>query len=132
MRQELAHFIYIFGLCCAVGGCATGPRVKVTAEVIDPERARSRSVTVVSDSFMSDAAEADIVAELVRDQLASQGFKIKETEEKAELIVISTIERSAPAETARVPQRCGVRSISQRSGTNQPNGIPKCHAKARL
>ena len=60
---------------------------------------------VVADSFMSDAAEADTVAEIVRGQLASLGFKINDTEEKAELIVIPTLERAASTGTARVPIR---------------------------
>jgi hypothetical protein len=104
MQQELAHLICVFGLCCAVWGCATGPRVKVVAEVVDPERARSRSVSVLADSFMTDTVEADNVAQLVRDQLSSQGFAIKEFEEEAELIVIPTIQRSAPAATATAAQ----------------------------
>jgi hypothetical protein len=49
---------------------------------------------------MNDAVEADNVAQLVRDQLSSQGFLVKESEDKAELVVIPTIQRSAPAETA--------------------------------
>jgi hypothetical protein len=105
MQQELAHLLCAFGLCCTVWGCATGPRVKVVAEVVDPERARSRSVSVLADSFMTDRVEADNVAQLVRDQLSSQGFAVKEFEEEAELIVIPTVQRSGPAETATAARR---------------------------
>jgi hypothetical protein len=93
------------GISLLFWSCATSPRVKVTAEVIDPGQARSRSVMVVADSFMSDAAEADTVAELVRGELASLGFKINDSEETAELIVIPTLERSAPTETGPGPTR---------------------------
>jgi hypothetical protein len=93
------------GLSLTFFSCATTTRVKVTAEVIDPEQARSRSVMVVSDSFMSDAAEADVVAELIRGQLAASGFQITDTEEKAELIVIPTLERSSPTATSGIPLR---------------------------
>ena len=60
---------------------------------------------VLADSFMSDAAEADMVAELVRGELASVGFKIIDSEEKAELIVVPTLERSAPTGTPSAPTR---------------------------
>jgi len=99
-RWPLALALGISLIFCS---CATRPRVKVTAEVIDPAQAKSRSIMVVADSFMSDAAEADTVAEIVRSQLASLGFKINDTEEKAELIVIPTLERAASTGTARVP-----------------------------
>ena len=91
-------------LCLTFSGCATG-RVKVTAEVVDPEQAKSRSVMVVPDAFMNDAAEADTVAALLRGQLASLGFSVKETEEDAELVVVPTIERSAAASAGAIPAR---------------------------
>jgi hypothetical protein len=97
--------VLTLGISLAFFGCATISQVKVTAEVIDPAQVGSRSVMVVPDSYMSDAAEADTVAELVRAQLASLGFNINDTEEKAELIIIATLERSAPGTTPRVPLR---------------------------
>ena len=93
----------VLGLSLTFFSCATTSRVKVTAEVIDPGQATSRSVTVVADSFMSDAAEADMVAELVRGELASLGFKVNEMEEQAQLIVIPTLERSTATRTAPGP-----------------------------
>jgi hypothetical protein len=88
------RFLAAFGLCLVCLGCATGPRVKVTAEVVDPEQAKSRSVAVVADSFMDDTVEADNVAGLLRQQLVLRGFKVSQNENEAELIVIPTIERS--------------------------------------
>ena len=105
LRLHRWPLVLTLGLSLTFFSCATTSQVKVTAEVVDPGQARSRSVMVVPDSFMSDAAEADTVAELVRGQLASLGFKINDTEEKAELIVIATLERSAPGATSRVPLR---------------------------
>ncbi len=94
-----------FGLCLVCLGCATGPRVKVTAEVVDPEQAKSRSVAVVADSFMDDAVEADNVAGLLRQQLVLQGFKVSQNENEAALIVIPTIERSSSTGAGTVPAR---------------------------
>lgn len=92
-------------LCLAPLGCATTPRVKVTAEVTDPGRAASRSVAVVADSFMDDSAAAENVAELLRQQMVLQGFNVKQTEDEAELIVIPTIERSAATGDTALPAR---------------------------
>jgi hypothetical protein len=105
LRLHRWPLVLTLGLSLTFFSCATTSQVKVTAEVIDPAQAKSRSIMVVADSFMSDAAEADTVAELVRGELASLGFKINDTDEKAELIVIPTLERAAPTGTARVPIR---------------------------
>ena len=102
---EIWRLLSAFVLCFLLWSCATGPQVQVVAEVVNPEQAKSRSVAVVADSFMDNAVEADMLAGLVRDQLASKGFKIKETENEAELVVIPTIERSEPANTAAPPPR---------------------------
>jgi hypothetical protein len=87
----------VFCLVCL--GCAT-PRVQVTAEVVDAEQAKSRSVTVVADSSMDNPEEAESVAGMLRHQLALHGFKVEQSEDAAELIVIPTIERSAIGATA--------------------------------
>jgi hypothetical protein len=99
---EIWRIIAALVFCLVCLGCAT-PRVQVTAEIVDAEQAKSRSVAVVADLFMDDAVEANTVAELVRDQLASQGFKVKETESEAELVVIPTVERSKTAGAEAAP-----------------------------
>jgi hypothetical protein len=105
LRRHSRLLFLACGICLILCSCATAPRVKVTAEVVDPAQARNRSVMVVADSFMSDAAEADTVAELVRGELVTLGFQVNDSEEKAELIVIPTLERSAPAGTVPTPTR---------------------------
>jgi hypothetical protein len=105
LRRHRWPLFVALGICLILCSCATAPRVKVTAEVVDPAQARNRSVMVVADSFMSDAAEADMVAELVRGELVTLGFQVNDSEEKAELIVIPTLERSAPAGTVPTPTR---------------------------
>jgi len=102
-EQEIWRLLSAFGLCFLLWSCATAPQVKVAAEVVNPAEAKSRSVAVVADSFMDDAAEAEKLAGLIRDQLVSKGFKVQETENEAELVVIPTIERSGPANAAAAP-----------------------------
>jgi hypothetical protein len=89
-----------------LAGCASAPQVKVAVEVLKPEEAKSRSVAVVADQYMEDPAESDKLAELVRSQLTANGFKVHETENEADLVVIPTLERSKPTSTgtARVPR----------------------------
>ena len=102
----------LVGVCFLFFGCAGG--VKVTAEITEPGGARKRSVAVVSDVFMSDTGEAERVAGLMRDQLASRGFAVKETEEEAELVVIATVERTAPTATSAAPS----------AGVGRPFDVP--------
>ena len=86
-----------------LGGCASAPQVKVAAEVFNPEEAKNRSVAVIADQYMDDPAEADKLADLIRNQLTANGFKVQETENEAELVVIPTIERSKPTSTGTAP-----------------------------
>jgi hypothetical protein len=132
MEWQIWRFIGISGLCLALWSCATGPQVKVVAEVANPEKARSRSVSVVADLFMDDAAEAITVAELVRDQLAAQGFKVKETESEAELVVIPTVERSKMAGAAAAPPARMRRPFDVSHGFGQSNLMESQNALRNL
>ena len=87
-------------MICFVSGLAVrGLRGQFTgkgrAEVTNPKEAKSRSVAIVADAYMDDPAEADKLAELMRGQLTLNRFKVRETENEAELVVISTIEPTA-------------------------------------
>jgi len=125
------QLLLMLALSLTFFSCATISQVKVTAEVINPAQAGSRSVMVVPDSYMSDATEADTVAELVRTQLASLGFKINDTEEKADLIIIATLERSTPGATSRVPLRMR-RPFDISQGTGQTSLMESQNAMRTL
>ena len=84
-------------------GCTGTSQVKVSVEVFSPKEAESRSVAVVADAYMEDPVEADKVAGLVRSQLTANGFKVHETQNEAELVVIPTMERSKPGATGTAP-----------------------------
>lgn len=131
LRLQRWPLVLSLGLSLTFFSCATTSQVKVTAEVIDSEQAKSRSVMVVPDSFMSDTAEADVVAELVRGQLAASGFQINDTEEKADLIVIPTLERSALTATSRVPFRMR-RPFDISHGVGQTSLMESQHAMRKL
>jgi hypothetical protein len=97
--DEIWRIIAALFFCLVCLGCAT-PRVQVTAEIVDAKHANSRSVAVVADAFMDNPDEADSVAGMLRHELALHGFKVEQSEDAAELIVIPTIERSAIGATA--------------------------------
>jgi hypothetical protein len=88
------------GLGLLVVACASTPQVKVAAEVFDPKEAKNRSVVVIADQYIDDPAEAEKLADLIRNQLTANGFKVQQTENEAKLVVIPTIERSKPTSTA--------------------------------
>jgi hypothetical protein len=118
------------GLLC--GGCATTPQVKVSAEIVNPEEAKRRSVVVVPDFFMDDPSEADKIAGLLREQLVANGFKVQEAESEAQLVVVPTIERSKPTNTVARPAPRARRPIDVPSGLGQGNMTESANALRQL
>lgn len=132
MERQIWRLFAVLGVCSMLWSCATAQQVKVSAEVDDPAQAKSRSVAVVADLFMDDAAEADRIAGLVRDQLASQGFTVKETENEAELVIIPTIERSKPADAAAAPSARMRRPFDVSQGVGQSSLMESQNALRNL
>jgi hypothetical protein len=114
--QETWHLLLIWSLGLFLLGCAGAPQVKVAAEVFNPKEAKNRSVAVVADRYIDEPAEAEKLADLVRDQLTANGFKVQKTESEAELVVIPTIERSEPTSTDTASPPRAVRSFDFSSG----------------
>jgi hypothetical protein len=115
-----------------LGGCASTPQVKVAAEVFNPEEAKNRSVAVIADQYMDDPAEADKLADLIRNQLTANGFKVQETENEAELVVIPTIERSKPTSTGTAPLPRAWRSFDLSYGLGRASMMESQNALRNL
>ncbi len=113
-------------------GCAIAQQVKVSSEVIDATNAKKRSVAVVADVYMEDAAEADKLAELMRSQLTAKGFEVREAENEAELIIISTVERSQSIERTGAPRGAAWRSFDLPYGVGQGNMMQSQNALRNL
>lgn len=113
-------------------GCSSSSQVKVALEVTSPKEAKSRSVAVVADAYMEDPVEADKLAELMRGQLTVNGFKVRETENEAELVVISTIERSRPTSTGTAPPPRAWRSFDLSYGLGRANMMESQNALRNL
>ena len=122
----------IWSLGLLLGGCVSAPRAKVAAEVFDPEKAKSRSVAVVADLYMEDPAEADKLAELMRGQLVARGFKVQETENEADLVIVPTIERSKPTSTGTAPLPRARRSYDLSYGLGRANMMESQNALRNL
>ena len=103
LREIWSFMRLVLCLGLLFAGCASTSQVKVAVEVTSPKEAMSRSVAVVPDAYMEDPVEADKIAGLVRSQLTANGFKVHETENEAELVVIPTMERSKPGATGAAP-----------------------------
>ena len=103
LREIWSFMRLVLCLGLLFAGCASTSQVKVAVEVTSPKEAKSRSVAVVPDAYMEDPVEADKIAGLVRSQLTANGFKVYETENEAELVVIPTMERSKPGATGAAP-----------------------------
>jgi hypothetical protein len=109
--QTWRLLLLVWSLGLLLWGCASAPQVKVAAEVFDPKEAKNRSVAVIADQYVDDPAEAEKLADLIRNQLTANGFKVQQTENEAELVVIPTIERSKPASTGTAPVPRALRSF---------------------
>ena len=115
-----------------LGGCASAPQVKVAAQVFDPEEAKNRSVAVIADLYMDDPLEADKLAGLIRSELTANGYKVQETENEAELVVIPTMERSKPTSTGAAPPPGAWRSFDLSYGLGQANMMESQNALQNL
>ncbi len=124
--------ISVWSMGLLLVGCVSAPQIRVAAEVFDPEEAKNRSVAVIADRYMDDPIEADKLAGLIRDQLTANGFKVQETENEAELVVIPTIERSKPTNTNAMPIPRAWRSFDLSSGLGQANMVGSQNALQNL
>jgi hypothetical protein len=132
VQKTWGQLLLAWSVGLLLGGCASAPQVKVAAEVFDPEEAKNRSVAVIADLYMDDPVEADKLAGLIRNQLTANGFKVKETENEAELVVIPTIERSKPTSTGAAPLPRAWRSFDLSYGLGRANMMESQNALRNL
>jgi hypothetical protein len=124
--------LLVWSLGLLLGGCASAPQVKVAAEVFNPEEAKNRSVAVVADLYMDDPIEAGKLAGLIRSQFTANGFKVQETENEAELVVVPTMERSKATTTGATPFPRASRSFDLSYGLGQANMMQSQNALRNL
>ena len=132
MPETWRLLLLVWSLGLLLMGCASAPQVKVAAEVFDAEKAKNRSVAVVADLYMDDPVEADKLAGLIRNQLTANGFKVQETENEAELVVIPTMERSKPTRAGTTPLPRAWRSFDLSYGLGRANMMESQNALRNL
>jgi hypothetical protein len=132
MPETWRLLLLVWSLGFLLGGCASAPKVKVAAEVFDAEKAKNRSVAVVADLYMDDQVEADKLAGLIRNQLTANGFKVQETENEAELVVVPTMEHSKTTSTGVAPLSRALRSFDLSYGLGRASMMESQNALRNL
>jgi hypothetical protein len=132
MPETRRLLLLVWSLSSLLVGCASAPQVKVAAEVSDAGKAKSRSVAVVADLYMDDQVEADRVADLMRTQLTASGFKVQDTENEAELVIVPTMElsKASSSQPTRLPRVW--RSFDLSYGLGQANMMESQNALRNL
>jgi len=68
-------------------GCVVTP-IEVKSDVVNPAEAGKHSVAVVPDPYTDDLTAANKLVDLVRKEMKKSGFRLSQSEDTAELVVI--------------------------------------------
>jgi len=68
-------------------GCAVTP-IEVKSEVVNPAEVGKHSVAVIPDPYMDDLTTAKRLVDLVRREMTQRGFRLSQSEERADLVII--------------------------------------------
>jgi hypothetical protein len=79
-------------------GCAGTP-IEVKTEVVNPAEAGKRSVAVIPDPYMDDLTVSKKLADLVRSEMTQRGFRVSQSENTAELVIIPHLISSGSGDT---------------------------------
>src|SRR5260370_42179845 len=83
-------------------GCAVTP-IEVKSDVVNPAKAGEHSVAVVPDPYMDDLTAADRLVDLVRKEMTQSGFRLSQSEDTAELVIIPHLTSSTSGDRPRNP-----------------------------
>jgi hypothetical protein len=82
----------IFGSSCAV------TPIEVKSEVVNLAGVGKRSVAVIPDPYMDDLATSKRLVELVKKEMIQSGFRLSQSEQAAELVIIPHLTSPGPGE----------------------------------
>jgi hypothetical protein len=82
--------------------CAATP-IEVKSEVVNPAEAVKHSVAVIPDPYMDDLSVSNRLVDLVRKEMTQRGFRLTQSEQTAELVVIPHLTASTSGETPAKP-----------------------------
>jgi hypothetical protein len=83
-------------------GCAVTP-IEVKSEVVNPAEVSKRSVAVIPDPYMDDLTTAKRLVDLVGKKMTQNGFRLSQSEQTAELVVIPHLTSPTSEETLAQP-----------------------------
>ena len=84
--------VTIFGSSCAV------TPIEVKSEVVNPAGVGKRSVAVIPDPYMDDLVTSKRLVELVKKEMTQSGFRLSQSEQTAELVIIPHLTSPASGE----------------------------------
>jgi len=90
-KDSTLHCLFLWGSLAATSilcsGCAVTP-IEVKSEVVNPAEVGKHSVAVIPDPYMDDLTTAERLVDLVRREMTQRGFRLSQSEEKADLVII--------------------------------------------
>jgi len=75
----------------------------VKSDVVNPAEAGKHSIAVVPDPYMDDLAAANRLVDLVRKEMKQSGFRLSQSEETAELVIIPQLTSSTSGDMSAKP-----------------------------
>ena len=98
--------LFLWGSLVAIAilysGCAVTP-IEVKSDVVNPTEAGKHSVAVVPDPYMDDLSAANRLVDLVRKEMKQSGFRLSQSEDTAELVIIPHLISSTSGDRATKP-----------------------------
>ncbi len=82
--------------------CAITP-IEVKSEMLDPAEARKHSIAVLPDPYMDDPTAAQRLVDLVRVEMIRKGFRLSQSENTAELVIIPYLTAPTSGDTSVKP-----------------------------
>jgi hypothetical protein len=104
--EPTSHSLFLWGALAATtifcSGCAVTP-IEVKSEVVNPAEVGKRSVTVIPDPYMDDLTTAKRLVDLVGKKMTQNGFRLSQSEQTAELVIIPHLTSPTSGETPTKP-----------------------------
>jgi glycosyltransferase involved in cell wall biosynthesis len=105
-EDSTLHCPFLWGSLVATAilcsGCAVTP-LEVKSEVVNPAEAGKHSVAVIPDPYMDDLTAAKRLVDLVQKEMTLRGFRLSQSEDTAELVIIPHLTSSTSEDRPAKP-----------------------------
>jgi len=104
--EPTGNSLFLWGALAATtifcSGCAVTP-IEVRSEVVNPAEVGKRSVAVIPDPYMDDLTTAKRLVDLVGKKMTQNGFRLSQSEQTAELVIIPHLTSPTSEEASAKP-----------------------------